>query len=399
MPNFKIALCFSDTGGGHRSAVEAIEAGISEIAQLEPRGHQFDVRIENIVEETHPINRFFVDLYNFLLRHNQSAMRYYYWFVETFRPNDSELGYRLIQKNLSRFLDEAQPDVLVSVHPMCNHYLARALNDADRAGKTKLVTVVTDPNGNFWRGWACSAADLTLVPNELGKRQLIDWEVAKEKIQVVGMPVHPDFTKPPTTGAEEFRHHLGLYRHCLTVCLNAGWAGGGNMLAIYRQLQELTSAIQVIFLCGHNRRLYEQVKREAHKSHIPTAVLPFHDRMSDLMNAVDLMVTKAGGFTTFEALARRLPLAIDMITPPMPQEMGTVNIMIEQGLAFPIYEAEDILPAIDKFQMVADRLRNNLPAVHELDRTDAVYETARAIMGFCDPAYLPKPGRTAFERL
>jgi UDP-N-acetylglucosamine:LPS N-acetylglucosamine transferase len=273
---------------------------------------------------------------------------------------------------------------------MCNHYLARILKETGRQEKTKLVTVVTDPNGKFWRGWGCTDAALTIVPNELGKRQLIEWGVSAEKIQVLGMPVHPDFCKPPSTSAGEFRHHLGLYRDRLTICMNAGWAGGGNMRSIYRQLAKVKKPIQVIFLCGHNRKLYETAKREAYKSNVPTAVLPFHDRMSDLMNAVDLMVTKAGGLTTFEALTRRVPLALDMITRPMPQEMGTVQILIEQGLAYTIEKPEDILSIIDEFVPHENRMNQKLPSVHQLDRVTATYDIARTIMGFCDPAYLPK---------
>ncbi len=398
MANFNICLCFSDTGGGHRSAVEAIAAAIKEIASLEPRGNTFHIKIENIVEKTHPINRFFVDLYNFLLRHNQAAMRFYFWFIQAFQPNNSKFGYRLIRENLINFLQTAKPDVLVSVHPMCNHYLARVLKDTNRTAKTKLVTVITDPNGNFWRGWACPDANLTLVPNELGKRQLVNWGVPEGKIRVIGVPVHPDFGKPPLTDKGEFRQHLGLDRDCLTLCINAGWAGGGNMLAIYRQLTRLKKAVQVIFLCGHNRKLYEQAKRESGNSHIPTAVLPFHDQMSDLMNAVDLMVTKAGGLTTFEALARRLPLAIDMITRPMPQEMGTVQILIDQGLAFPIEDAVDILSIVEEFVPIADRSQSKLPTIHQLDHIYAAYDAARSIMGLCDPAYLPQPGKPAFEQ-
>jgi processive 1,2-diacylglycerol beta-glucosyltransferase len=397
MPKFKICLCFSDTGGGHRTAVDAIDAAISEIATGDLRDDNFDIRIENIVEKTHPINRGFVDLYNFLLRHNQAAMRYYFWLIELFQPNNSEIGYQISRQSLIKLLDTEEPDVLVSAHPMCNHYLARILKETGREGKTKFVTVVTDPNGNFWRGWACPDAALTIVPNELGKRQLVEWGVPEEKIRVLGMPVHPDFCKPPLTSKGEFRHHLGLYRDRLTICMNAGWAGGGNMLSIYRKLSQVDKPLQVIFLCGHNRKLYETVKREAYKSRIPTAVLPFHDRMSDLMNAVDLMVTKAGGLTTFEALARRLPLALDMITKPMPQEMGTVNIVIEQGLAYPIVKAGDILPIIDALVPIEDRLNAKLPSVHQLDRSAAIYDIARTIMGLCDPAYLPKHGQEAIE--
>jgi UDP-N-acetylglucosamine:LPS N-acetylglucosamine transferase len=283
---------------------------------------------------------------------------------------------------------------------MTNQYIARALQETKLNLKTKLVTVVTDPNGEFWRGWACTSADLTCVPNDLGRNQLIAWGVPPERIRALGMPINPDFLKPPSMGREEFRHHLGLHRDRLTVCINAGWAGGGNMMEVYRQLAHVNRQIQVIFLCGHNRVLYEKAKREARKSDVPTAVLPFHDKMSDLMSAVDLMVTKSGGLTTFEAVAKRLPMALDMLTKPMPQELGTARIMIENGLAQPVHQKEDIIEIVEKFVPVAERADEKLPANLCLDRAGAVYDIARAIMSYCDPLYQPNPEhRPVVERI
>lgn len=387
MPKHKICLCFSDTGGGHRSAVDAIEAAIRNELAAHPTRDEFEVCAQNIIERTHPVNRGFVDFYNYLLRHNQAAMRYYYWFIETFKPNNSEIGYQLARKWLEDFIEQEKPEVIVSAHPHCNHYLARVLKDTGKAASIKLVVVVTDPNGNFWRGWACHEADMTLVPNDLGAKQLIEWGIAPEKIKVVGMPVHPDFSKESPISREEFRRSLRLSPEKLTVCINAGWAGGGNMLTIYRLLAQSKRDLQVIFLCGHNKKLYDQVKKEAALHDTPTAVLPFHDRMSDLMNAVDLMVTKAGGLTTFESLARKLPMAFDMITKPMPQEMGTVNMLIEQKLAYPVEKASDIDEIIENFQPIKDRQHHELPSVHQLDRVYASAEIARYAMGLCDPAY------------
>lgn len=400
MAKFKIAIYFSDTGGGHRSAADAIEAGIKEIAANDSLGHEFEIVSDNIVEHSHPLNTKFVDFYNYLLRHNQRAMELYYWVINILKPNDSEFGYKICAPYLEKVLLDVDPDVIVSVHPMTNQFIARALQETKLNLKTKLVTVVTDPNGEFWRGWACPSADLTCVPNDLGRNQLIAWGVPPERIRALGMPINPDFLKPPSMGREEFRHHLGLHRDRLTVCINAGWAGGGNMMEIYRQLAHVNRQIQVIFLCGHNRVLYEKAKREARKSDVPTAVLPFHDKMSDLMSAVDLMVTKSGGLTTFEAVAKRLPMALDMLTKPMPQELGTARIMIENGLAQPVHQKEDIIEIVEKFVPVEARADEKLPANLCLDRAGAVYDIARAIMSYCDPLYQPNPEhRPVVERI
>jgi UDP-N-acetylglucosamine:LPS N-acetylglucosamine transferase len=390
MPNFKISLCFSDTGGGHRSAVEAIEAAIKQASSENPQAGVFTVSAENIIEKTHPLNRGFIDLYNYLLRHNQSAMHYYYWFIETFKPNNSEFGYRITGPWLEKFLEREKPQVIVSAHPMCNHYLARVLKETKQTGVIKLVTVVTDPNGSFWRGWACPEADLTLVPNDLGAQQLIEWGVEPAKIKVVGMPVHPDFSEPAQISRHEFLSHLRLSPEKLTVCINAGWAGGGNMLSIYRYLTKAKKDLQIVFLCGNNTRLYDRMRRETLNHDTPTAVLPFHDRMSDLMNAVDLMVTKAGGLTTFEALARKLPLAFDLTSRPMPQELGTVDLLVEQNLAYPIKNSEDIVRIIENFVPQPNRSEVVLPSIHQLNKVYASSEIARWIMSFCAKSFTPE---------
>lgn len=387
MPKFKICLFFSDTGGGHRSAIDAVETAITELLQKESRLQDFDLITENIVEKSHPLNRAFVDLYNLLLRHSQSSMKYYHWFIQTFKPNDSEFGYSLAKNYLKSLVEKLKPAVIVSIHPMANQYLERVISEIDLNDRPKFLLVVTDPNGNSWRGWAAPNADLTIVPNALTKQQLMDWGVREERISVIGMPVHPDFIKPPTTSAEEFKRHLGLHTDRLTLCVNSGWAGGGNLMQIYQELVKVNRPIQVIFLCGHNRKLYEHAKSKARKSSFPTAVLPFHDRMADLMSAVDLMVTKAGGLTTFEAIARRLPIAVDMITPPMPQEMGTVEILIEQKLAFPVTKANDIVPIVENFLCVPDKQNASLPEVYNLDQVDAIHKIARTIVSYCDPSF------------
>jgi UDP-N-acetylglucosamine:LPS N-acetylglucosamine transferase len=119
--------------------------------------------------------------------------------------------------------------------------------------------------------------------------------------------------------------------------------------------------------------------------------------MADLMNAVDLMVTKAGGLTTFEAIARKLPMAIDLITKPMPQEAGTVQILVEQGLAHAVEKASDIVAVVDSMHLPRDRNSIKLPAAYCLDRIDAVYEIARACIVLCNPV-LQLADESGFER-
>jgi UDP-N-acetylglucosamine:LPS N-acetylglucosamine transferase len=269
---------------------------------------------------------------------------------------------------------------------MINPSIVRSLQEFGLAGKTKFIIVVTDPNDSLWRGWACVEADLIIVPNEAAHGQLLAWGVPQEKLQVIGMPIHPAFIKPPIKGKREFLTELGLDPEILTICLNAGWAGGGNLTSIYQALYKIERKIQVIFLCGYHQGFYNKMHRWVPYGKVPTRVFPFHDNMPDLMNAVDLMVTKAGGLTTFEALARQLPLAIDVITEPMPQEAGTINILLRAGLARVVEKPDDIIAIVENTPLRTENKMRDLPTFQNLNRVDAVYDIAAAVLSQLDPS-------------
>jgi UDP-N-acetylglucosamine:LPS N-acetylglucosamine transferase len=382
MPKSQIYLLFSNSGGGHRSATDAIHAALDELLIETKLTNNFQIKTDTLVENSHPLNRWFVGIYNLLLRHSQASVKHYYRLIHFLKPNDSSFGYWITGPYIKRTIGEARPAVVVAIHPMINQYLPKAIKNCGLEGQTRFITVVTDPNERIWKGWACPDGDLTIVPNELVKNKLVSWGVPEEKVRVVGMPVHPDFIKPPRVSRGEYLRKLGLDPDTLTVCINSGWAGGGNMMAIYKALSGVRRKIQVVFLSGHNDRLREKALVAASEMGIATVVLPFTSEMSELMNAVDLMVTKAGGLTTFEAISRRLPIAIDMITPPMPQEAGNVDLLLNASLAKPITDPGDIVALVEAAKPDPDRLSRPLPKVYNLDKTGAAYEIAKIILEF-----------------
>jgi len=390
MPASNICLFFSDTGGGHRSAALAIAAAIRCVSEdlwgREGAEARINVISDNIIEKSNFINRALVDFYNFLLRHDQSFMRYYYWLIQNLKPNESSFCCGFIQSYLRKMLRDHAPAVIISVHPMINQSIVRSLQELGLKQKIKFIVVVTDPNDSLWRGWACAEADLVIVPNEAARGQLITWGVPQQKIQAIGMPVHPDFLEPPKSTRQEFLSNLGLDPNVLTVCLNAGWAGGGNLTSVYQALHKTDRKIQIIFLCGYHQRFYRKMHKWLPYGKIPTRVFPFHDNMPDLMNAVDLMVTKAGGLTTFEALARQLPLAIDVITEPMPQEAGTISILLQSDLARVVEKPDDIISIVESAQIREEGKIRDLPAFQNLNRVNAVYDIARIALSQIDPS-------------
>jgi len=383
MKHGKIFVVFSDTGSGHRTAADAINSAIAEVSPQ--RGHEApEVVVQDIIESSNAINRLFTHTYNRLLKEHQDWMKYYSALIEWVKPNESELAYRLSKDYTAKVIQEINPAVIVSVHPMVNHFLARTLKDMGLLRKTKLVVVLTDPNNNLWTGWACPDADLTIAPNDLARDQLIAFGLDPAAIKVIGMPIPPQFLKPPSKSRDDLLMRMGFDPNELTIAISAGSAGGGNMPKIYKALQHLSKPVQIIFTCGKNAKLREEMQLASQQSRNPTIVLPYTTRVADGMNACDLLVTKAGGLTTFEAIARRLPMALDMITEPMPQEYGTAEMLIEAGLAKSIKQPEDIVPIVEELRSKYPKRTMRLPKVHNLDHIDAVYEIAHHILDFAN---------------
>jgi len=381
MGEFRILICYADTGGGHKTAALAVRSAIEELLAGEKvKGNTVSIFVETVVEETNAVNAFFVGFYNYLLRYKQDWMKYYTGFIETFKPNETYLGYLMCRSYLQTVYERIKPSVVVSVHPMVNHYMDRARRDAGRAESTKLVVVLTDPNSNLCSGWACKGADLLIAPNDLACAQLIKMGIEAGQLQTIGMPIEPVFVQPPAVERTKVLADLGLDPAKPTILLSGGWAGGGALTDIYKALSQVKREIQTIILCGNNKTLKRRMEEQSGRGKLPTVVLGYTECLSDLFAAGDLLVTKAGGLTTYEAVARRLPMAINLLTEPMPQEMGTVDILIKAGLAQGVRRNDDIIEIVENLKVTADRQNQPLPTVHSLNRVDAVYDIARSIL-------------------
>src|SRR5437588_1319991 len=344
----KILIISSDTGGGHRSAAAAIVAGIESFV----KGESYAVRVVRAVEESHHLAAKLVALYNWLLRNKQHWMKYYYWLINRFRPETREFFQKRVIGYARRLFERSCPHVVVSVHPLTQHIFARVLKELGLAQRIPLVTVVTDPYYGFWKGWACDDVRLYLVASEEARQQLIDYGIASERIKISGMPVHPKFSFPGDDAARVARTALGLDPEKFTVFLNAGWEGGGNIAHIFRELIQGQLDVQAIFLAGKNEALKSEVELVAANAKFPVKVIGYSDEVEQLMRAANVMISKLGGLTTFEALSCRLPIIADVITEPMPQEAGTVNLIAKSGAAVMLRRASDIVPVVHR--MVED---------------------------------------------
>jgi len=365
----RFLIVTSDTGGGHSSAAAAIAEGLHQSLN-----QGCLVKIVRAIEESHFFARMMADLYNYLLRHHQDLVKYYYRAIEHLRPYESSLVYRLTGRYIKQLFEKFCPQILVSVHPMTQHFFARSLRELGLLDRIPMVTVVTDPCYGFWQGWACDEVSLYLVATEEARQQLIDYGVPAEKIRISGIPIHSRFRPADEESRITVRRELGLNPEKFTIFINAGWIGGGNIPQIYEELvregTDLKEA-QAIFLAGRNDRLHSQISRLARQAPFPTRVIGYTNAMEKLMGAADVMISKLGGLTTFEALASRLPIIADTVTPPMPQEARTAHLIAQNRAGLLLRNVRDIVPLVRRLTNESGELEHMRAATSRLAIPDA----------------------------
>jgi UDP-N-acetylglucosamine:LPS N-acetylglucosamine transferase len=383
MASQNILILSSNTGGGHRSAAAALENSLNSVSP-----GKILVRITQVLEEATLFSRKAADLYNFILRDHQDLMKYYYWAVNMLKPNESKLVLKAAMGYGMRVLDRVVPNVIVSVHPMTQHFFSYALKRLRLQDRVPLVTVVTDPCYGFWRGWACEDVSQYYVASDDARAQLIDYGVGSHKIKVVGMPVHSKFKPVDLAEKYYYRQQLGLNPEKFTLFVNAGWIGGGNIPQIYESLiREGSMAgldIQTVFLAGQNEELRARAEVMAQSAHFPVRVMGYTDHIDHLMKASDAMVSKLGGLTTFEALSCRLPIIADAVTEPMPQEAQTAGFLEKTGSGLLLKRPGEIVSVVKSLIDSPERYQTLREAAAIHGRPGASDRIARDVLSYLD---------------
>ncbi len=160
------------------------------------------------------------------------------------------------------------------------------------------------------------------------------------------MPVNPKFREVDEKDAQAARRIYGLDPEKFTVFVNAGLMGGGNIPKIFKELVRGELDVQAIFLAGKNEELRLEAEEMARRANFPVKVIGYSNEIEKLMQSANVMISKLGGLTTFEALACRLPIIADATTKPMPQELGTVRLIETRGAGILLRRSKDIVPTI-----------------------------------------------------
>jgi 1,2-diacylglycerol 3-beta-galactosyltransferase len=333
-----ILILFSDTGGGHRAAAKALEQAIN---QLDPSAKVTKLDPLMGAESSPALVRRLAGLYSPIIQRSPALWGALYHGLNNrpaFAAVRGVFGGR-IRRILTRAIQQLDPDLVLSVHPLLNHVSWQAIH---RGGRPRgLVTVITDLV-EFHLGWMFRNADLTVVPTERARAECLAAGLPEDRVQLLGLPVDLRF-RPPAPGEKAaLRRRFGLEQNRFTILVSGGGDGAGKLLTQVRALGRRGGDWQLIVVCGRNEKLRRRLARVDFQP--PALILGFVDNMPDLMRAADLVVSKAGPGAIGEALATEVPILLTSYLPG--QETPNVTFVTETGLGLYAPKPDQLLSAV-----------------------------------------------------
>ena len=312
----KVLILSANTGGGHNATARALAEQFEEMkveSEMVDALALISERVSDFISRGHA-------------------------YVYRRLPKLFGAGYRFEEKHTPRFIyDQCARGARALWTTLCNgfydavicvHVFSGMMMTEVRArygSRTPTYFVATD--------YTCSPGvselkmDGFFIPHRMLLGEFIRNGVSANRLHALGIPVGSAFHR--VEDQRKARRALRLSEEGRVVLLSCGSMGCGRLekaaLLLSRNLPNDTT---LVVLCGKNQKTYHAL--------LPYAggrlrVLPYTNQVALYMSASDVYITKPGGLTTTEAIAKGLPMIVVNVVPGL--ESRNYDFLIESNVA------------------------------------------------------------------
>lgn len=319
-----ILILTAQFGAGHISAAKAIKDYIIE------EYSDSNILIENFIDASLPaMNKPLVKFYEKNTKYTPGLYNYYYYLKKSFDPRH-DISHKLYTPKLIEYILKVNPDLIISTFPLA---AACVYNFKEKYPNIKIptLTVITDVVDSL--EWVYPNTDMYFVPSREIKNRFVQKGIHPSKIKVTGVPISNIFnikSKDITPG----KYKLLLL-------------GGGRglfdisesfMYWIDNFVKDYKDILEVTIVTGSNSKLYNNLTKKKPLKNIN--VLGFVNNMHILLEESDLIITKPGGATLFEAIYTNTPVIVK--APKVGQEIENAKFIIDKGIGLIYNDEKDL---------------------------------------------------------
>lgn len=365
-----ILFLFSDTGGGHRSAANAIIEALN---------------IEYPQEYSTEMVDFFVDYAPPPLNYagpTYPAMSKAKWFWSAgYKILDNKIRmdaiydflWPYVRRAADRLLIDHPCDVIVSVHSIVNSPVLKS-----PLRKSPYITVVVDlvtaPTA-----WYQPEADLMILPTKGAYEKGVLLGMDANKMKLVGLPIADKFCHPLGT-IKSIRKRLDWDADLPVILLVGGGEGMGNIEENAYALDQARVPAMLVIVCGKNKKLRDRL--EEYKWRLPVKIYGFVNQIEYFMQASSMIITKAGPNTICEAYASGLPIILSSHVPG--QEEGNVHDVVSSGAGIWAPTSDRVVKIVNTWLNELGELKKVAKASRAQARPNASRDIARLIVKYVE---------------
>lgn len=229
--------------------------------------------------------------------------------------------HRIFYAQTAEIIHQLRPDTIVCTHPFPNAVISRL----KRAGlNVPLCTVITDYDAHGT--WLSSEVNKYLVSTSAVRDKLVRRGINSDAIEVTGIPVHPNFWEQHNR--DELRARYRLKAMPTVLVMGGGWGlmNNSEMLSYFTDWRE---KIQLIICLGSNDKALTSLSEDKRFQHENIRLMGFTNEIDKWMDVSDLLITKPGGMTCTEGLAKGIPM---LFYNPIPgQEEENLQYFTQHG--------------------------------------------------------------------
>ena len=368
--NKKILIVYATAGIGHKKAAMAVKEAYDEM-----KLPGVEVTLIDALDYTNDFFRWSY-LQAYLLMVNKLptfwGLSYYLTdipFVDLFVSYIRRISNWVNSKKLVNYILDMKPDVIISTHFFGSEVIADLKQKS--LVLSKLFTIVTDYRLHAW--WVCEGTDAYIVASDDTRRDLEGRKVDPVKIKVMGIPIEPVFSK--TLDRPKIFKETGLRDDLFTILVIGGGFGVGPIEGIVKVIAGIPRELQTVVVCGHNEELTRKIQSLKDEYKLNMKVLGFIDNVYEYMDISDLLISKSGGITVSESLAKEIPLVV--ISPILGQETGNCAFLVRNNAAVKVDKLDDLKTALEGLISDPAKLDKMKEAIQSIKKPYAAYDVAK----------------------
>lgn len=274
-------------------------------------------------------------------------------------------------RKLSKIINETQPDLIIGTHPFTVNIICRLKK---KGMNIPFISVVTDFKAHYT--YVHSSVDAYITGSDFTKASLIKHGIDSSKIYSYGIPIRERFFErdnniPHLKGDGYFN-----------LLLMSGSMGLKNISYVLDELLNNEHKLRITVVCGNNKKLKESLLKKSQGSYKNKKlhILGFSNDIASFMEYSDLIISKPGGLTVSEAIAKNLPLIIPFAIPG--QEMENTDFLTSNGYAYYVKNVKDINKTINKLINNPNDLKIMKHKLNELSSTYSINKTVELANDF-----------------